>query len=71
MGKTRDRGKVVVGFTVSSNGNIINAHVANTSDSKMLDASAVKIIQSLDHWRPGVQRGKKVPVDLTVPVNFN
>jgi TonB family protein len=71
MGKTQDRGEVVVGFTVSSDGNIIAAHVVTTSDSKMLDASAVKIIQSLNYWRPGVQRGKKVPVDLTVPVNFN
>jgi TonB family protein len=71
MGKTQDRGEVVVGFTVSSDGNIIAAHVVTTSDSKMLDASALKIIQSLDRWRPGVQRGKKVPVDLTVPVNFN
>jgi TonB family protein len=71
MGKTQDRGEVVVGFTVSSDGNIIAAHVVTTSDSKMLDASAVKIIQSLNYWRPGVQRGKKVPVDLTVPVNFS
>lgn len=71
VGKTPDRGEVVVGFTVNSNGKIIDAHVATSSDSKMLDASAVKIIQSLDHWRPGVQRGKKVPVDLTVTVYFN
>jgi TonB family protein len=71
MEKSKDRGEVVVGFTVSSNGAIVNPHIIKSSESKMLDASALKIIQSLDRWRPGVQRGKKVPVDLTVPVNFN
>ena len=70
MEKTKDRGIAVVGFTVSSNGSIVDPHIVSSANSKMLDASAVKIIQKLDYWRPGIQRGKKVPVDLTVPVKF-
>jgi hypothetical protein len=62
MGKTQDRGEVVVGFTVSSDGNIIAAHVVTTSDSKMLDASAVKIIQSLNIGGPVCSAAKKYPL---------
>ena len=68
--KTNDRGEVIVGFTVSASGNILNPQVVKSANSNMLDASAVKIIAKLDNWNPGVQRGKKVPVDLTVPIKF-
>jgi TonB family protein len=71
MKQTKDRGEVLVGFTVSSEGKVTNPHVVKSSQSKILDGSAIKIVQKLDNWRPGIQRGKKVPVDLTVPVNFN
>ncbi len=71
MEKTKDRGETVVGFTVSQEGKVTNTHIVKSANSKMLDASAMKIITKLDNWNPGVQRGKKVPVDLTVPVKFN
>jgi TonB family protein len=67
---TSDRGEVLVGFTVAADGSIVNPQVVESSKSKMLDGSAIKIIQKLDNWSPGIQRGKKVPVDLTVPVKF-
>lgn len=71
MENTKDRGEVVVGFTVTSDGKVTNTHIVQSANSKMLDASAMKIVNKLDNWNPGIQRGKKVPVDLTVPVNFN
>ncbi len=67
---TSDRGEVIVGFTVAADGSVVNPQVVKSSDSRMLDGSAIKIVQKLDHWSPGVQRGKKVPVDLTLPVRF-
>jgi protein TonB len=71
MKKTGDRGEVLVGFTIDKNGSITNPLVVESANSEMLDASAVKIIQKLNNWNPGNQRGKKVPVNITVPVNFN
>ena len=71
MSKTKDRGEVVVGFTVSASGSIENTKVVKSAKSDILDESAIKIITKLRNWNPGVQRGKKVPVDLTVPVSFN
>jgi TonB family protein len=71
MKKTGDRGEVLVGFTIDKNGSITNPLVVESANSEMLDASAVKVIQKLNNWNPGNQRGKKVPVNITVPVNFN
>ena len=70
MKNTPDRGEVIVGFTVAADGSVVNPQVVKSSNSKMLDGSAIKIVQKLDNWNPGIQRGKKVPVDLTVPVKF-
>ena len=71
ISKTKDRGEVIVGFTVSANGSTIDPQVIKSSNSDILDESALKIIAKLDNWNPGNQRSKKVPVNLTVPINFN
>ena len=71
MKKTNDRGKSVVGFTVGADGKVTNAHIVRSTNSTILDESALQIVQKLDNWNPGVQRGRPVKVNLTVPVNFN
>lgn len=68
--KTEDRGKAVVGFTVATNGSVIDTHIVESTNSKMLDASALKIIASLNNWNPGIQRGKPVKVNVTLPMEF-
>lgn len=70
LNKTKDRGEVLVGFTVNAKGKIADAHVIESASSKMLDESAVKIVAKLDNWWAGMQRDKRVPVDLTIPVKF-
>ncbi|MDZ7606613.1 MAG: TonB family protein [Cyclobacteriaceae bacterium] len=67
---TQDRGVVKVGFTVSAEGKVVNPHVLESSNSKILDDSALKIVQKLDNWSPGVQRGIPVNVNLSLPVKF-
>jgi TonB family protein len=71
MEKTKDRGEAVVGFTVTPEGKVTNTHIVKSASSKMLDESALKIVTKLDNWNPGIQRGKRVKVDLAVPVTFN
>jgi TonB family protein len=71
MKKTSDRGKSVVGFTVGADGKVTNAHIVQSANSTILDESALQIVQKLDNWNPGVQRGKPVKVNLNVPVYFN
>jgi TonB family protein len=71
VAKTSDRGEAIVGFTVEANGKVTNAHIVQSANSTVLDKSALEIVRNLDNWNPGVQRGKPVKVNLTVPVNFN
>lgn len=71
MQKTEERGLALVGFTITPDGKIANCHILKSSGNKLLDESAINIITKLDKWSPGLQHGKPVKVNLTVPVNFN
>ncbi|MEO0404398.1 MAG: energy transducer TonB [Bacteroidota bacterium] len=37
---------------------------------KSLDEEAIRVIQSLPVWFPGLQRGRAVNVQYTIPVRF-
>ncbi len=60
-----------VNFTVDENGQVKQVYVdkANSVDP-LLDKEAVRVVSSLPDWTPGKQRGKAVPVELSVPVEF-
>ncbi|MEN9444590.1 MAG: hypothetical protein RIS47_1480, partial [Bacteroidota bacterium] len=36
----------------------------------LLDKEAIRVVSEMPKWEPGEQRGKKVPVWYTVPINF-
>jgi len=67
--KSKITGKVLVNFTVTAKGKIENAVVIK-SISPVLDAEAKRVISSMPDWKPGMQAGKNVPVQLQVPVEF-
>ena len=62
-------GKVYISFVVDKSGSVTNVKVVRGVD-KNLDAEAVRVIKSLPKYKPGKQRGKFVPVQFTVPINF-
>lgn len=37
----------------------------------LLDAEAIRVIKGMPNWTPGEQRGEKVRVKYTLPINFN
>lgn len=61
-------GRVVVQFIVDENGNVINPQVIRGVGAG-LDEAAVRAIQSVQ-FEPGRQRGRPVPVQYAIPVNF-
>ena len=63
------QGKVYVQFVINKRGEVENAIIARGIDA-VLDKEALRVIQSLPKWKPGVQRGKPVRVSYTVPINF-
>ena len=48
---------------------IVDAQVVRGVDP-YLDKEALRVINSMPKWKPGMQRGKPVRVRYTVPVNF-
>ncbi len=63
-------GRVFVQFVVSSEGYVKNVKVIQ-GIHPLLDAEAVRVIQSSPQWTPGENRGERVAVRLTMPVDFN
>mgnify|MGYP002739869203 CR=1 FL=1 len=63
------QGRVVVKFTVKSDGSIDNVRVPKPVDI-YLDKEAVRLVKSMPHWTPGTQDGKPVDVEFTLPINF-
>ena len=67
--KADAQGRVFVGFIVEPDGSL--------SDFKVLrgighgcDEEALRVVESMPKWKPGMQRGKAVRVQYLVPVNF-
>lgn len=63
------KGKVYVSFVVERNGKLTDI-VALRGPSATLKAEAVRVLTNSPAWKPGVQGGKPVRVQYTVPINF-
>lgn len=63
------QGKVYVNFVVDKDGSVTQARIARGVDQS-LDKEALRVVNSLPKWKPGMQRGKAVRVSYTVPISF-
>ncbi len=63
------QGRVYVTFIVSKSGKVADAKIARGVDP-VLDQEALRVVNALPLWEPGIQRGKPVNVSYTVPINF-
>lgn len=62
-------GKVFVNFTVTATGKIENVKVLRGVHSS-LDREAIRVLENMPNWKPGMQRGKAVDVSYNLPINF-
>lgn len=62
-------GRTLVGFTVDENGAVTNIKIIE-KDNDNAAGGAREIISGMKDWKPGAQRGKPVPVNFTLPVEF-
>ena len=62
-------GKVVVQFIVEEDGSISNTKILR-SVSKTIDAEAVRVVESMPKWQPGMQEGEPVRVEYSMPIRF-
>lgn len=63
------QGRVMVKFVIEKDGSITNACVVR-SIGPSLDNEALRVINSMPKWKPGMQRGVPVRVYFTVPIMF-
>jgi TonB family protein len=67
--KGKIQGEVLVSFIVKSDGKVESAKVLRGVHT-LLDAEAVRVVNILPAWKPGIQDGKAVDVAGMVPVKF-
>jgi TonB family protein len=67
--KKRIQGKVFVTFVVEKDGTLSNITLAR-GVSADIDAEALRVIKNSPRWVPGVQNGRLVRVQFSMPINF-
>jgi TonB family protein len=69
---SEDEGKVLVMFVVDEQGNVTEPSVIErgSSSSTALRQAALETISKMPAWSPGEQNGKKVKVQLVLPIKF-
>ena len=68
--KAGTQGRVIVQFLVNKDGSISDAKPLRSVDPA-LDAEAIRLVNAMPKWKPGMQRGEAVTVKYTVPVKFS
>lgn len=63
-------GRVYIGFTLSAQGRVQDAHVVRGPGSG-LDYEALRLVWLMPLWEPARVNGQPVRVTCTVPINFN
>jgi protein TonB len=64
------QGKVYITFVVERDGGLTDIKIVRDPGSG-LGEEAVRVLKISPHWKPGIQNGKPVRVQYTVPVNFS
>ena len=63
-------GKVILQFIVEKSGKLSDVKVLKSLGSG-LDEEAVRVLEASPNWKPGIQNGKPVRVQYTLPISFN
>jgi len=69
IGERADYGVVVIQFLVAKDGTVKNARIVKALSEKF-DKKALEIINGMPKWKPGMQRGKAVEVEMSIELQF-
>lgn len=65
-----DQDRVIVGFTVETDGNLTHLNIMR-SNTSIFDDLALEVVKSMPKWKPGeLEDGTIVPVKFVVPILF-
>lgn len=62
-------GRVIVSFVVNKDGSTTDFRIVKNADSH-LNEEALRILNTMPKWKPGMQNGVPKRVRFTVPINF-
>lgn len=69
-----EEGKVFVRFIIEKDGSVSNVHVLPNRNGLRppvaLQIEAIRLVESMPRWKPGILQGKTVRVSYMVPINF-
>ncbi|AKD57484.1 TonB family protein [Spirosoma radiotolerans] len=69
--RARVQGKVFISFVINAEGAVENVRVLK-GIGYGADEEALRVVKKTNgHWKPGVQRGRKVNTNYNLPINFN
>ncbi|RPE12312.1 energy transducer TonB [Chitinophaga lutea] len=63
-------GTVYVMFVIKSDGSIVDVKALGTALGYGLPEEAMRLVREMPRWQPGIQNGKGVNVQFTLPVRF-
>ncbi|MFK7808399.1 MAG: energy transducer TonB [Saprospiraceae bacterium] len=63
-------GTVVVQFVVDKEGKVTKSLVTKGFD-KACEAEALRVVNEMPVWKPGVENGERVAVQMTLPIRFS
>jgi TonB family protein len=66
--KPRPKGTIVVNFVIDKDGSITEVYVKQ-GVHPLLDAEAIRMVENMAKWEPGVQHGKAVKVAYNIPID--
>jgi TonB family protein len=65
-------GTVYVGFIVEKDGKISNVVIKRgVPNGKELAVEASRVVKAMPNWKPGMQNGKPVRTQMTVPIKYS
>ncbi|NOX86796.1 MAG: energy transducer TonB [Chlorobi bacterium] len=67
--ETNIQGTVFIGFVIERDGSVSNVKVLRPVGGGC-DEEAVRVVQSMPRWKPGMQHGRPVRVSFNMPVKF-
>lgn len=67
--KTIKKGTVYISYVVNKKGKVVNAKVIRGYDEQM-DAMALKIIEEMPKYTPGMHKGENVSLKFIQPIYF-
>ena len=69
--KKNIQGAIYVSFIVERDGSVSSAKIIRSIDKgKSLEKEALRVVTHMPKWKPGMQGGKPVRVQYTLPVRF-